>query len=103
MELNLVVRQRNRCAILVLGLQQILHLHIGLGNPVADTERVITDLNVENSDRVGREDDLHLVELHGRVFVDGDEDALVVPSPGTVDEGTELRNPACPLEVPKVV
>ena len=86
MELNLVVKQRNRRTILILSLQQILHLDVGLSDPVADAHGVITDLDVENSDGVGREDDLHLVKLHGGVFVDGDEDALVVPRLGTVDE-----------------
>lgn len=103
MELNLVAAQRKRRAILVLGLQQILHPHVGLSDPVTDAHGVIANLDVENSDRVGRENDLHLVKLHGGVFVDGEEDTLVVPRPGTVDEGTELRNPTRALEVPKVV
>ena len=103
MELNLVIAQRKRRAILILSLQQVLHPHVGLSDPVADAHGVIADLDIENSDRVGRENDLHLVKLHGGVFVDGDEDTLVVPSPGTVDEGAELRNPARALKVPKVV
>ena len=94
MELNLVVGQRKRRAILILSLQQVLHLHVGLSDPVADSQGVITNLNVENSDGIGREDDFHLVKLHGRILVDRDQDALVVPSPGTVDEGPELGNPA---------
>ena len=103
MELNLVIAQRERRAILILSLQQILHLHIRLSDPVANPQGVIPDLYIENPDRVGRQDDLHLVKLHRRVFVDGYEDTLVVPSLGTVDEGAKLRNPACSLEVPKVV
>ena len=54
MELGLVIKQRERCAILILSLQQILHLHIGLSDPVADAQGIITDLDVENADRVGR-------------------------------------------------
>lgn len=103
MELNLVIRQRNRCTVLILGLQQVFHLQVGLGDPIANAQSVIADLDVEDSDRVRRKDNLHLVKLHGGVFVDGDEDPLVVPSLGTVDEGAELRNPASALEISKVV
>ena len=84
-------------------MQQILHPHVGLSDPVADAHGVIADLDIENSDRVGGENDLHPVKLHRGVFVDRDEDTLVVPSLGAVDEGAELRNTARALEVPKVV
>ena len=103
MELNLVIAQRKRRAILILGLQQILHLHVGLSDPVAYAHSVVTDLYVENPNGIGRQDDLHLVKLHGGMFVDGDEDTLIVPRLGTVDEGAELGNTTRTLEVPKMV
>ena len=103
MEFNLVIRQRNRRAILILGLQQVLHLHVTLRNPVTDSHGNVADLHVEDADRIGRKDNFHLVKLHGRVFVVRYQNPLVVPRLGAVDEGAELRNPACTLEVPKVV
>jgi len=37
------------------------------------TGRDDEDIDVESSSFVGREDDLHLVELGGRVLIDGEE------------------------------
>lgn len=74
-----------------------------MSDPVADAQSVITDLDVENSNSAGGEDNFHLVILHRGVFVDRYQNPFVVPRLGTVNEGAELGNLACALEVPKVV
>jgi hypothetical protein len=83
-------------------LQKVLHPEVSGSHAIGDAEGVVEHLHGEDSDLVGRNDDVDLVELPRRELVDGEEDALVVQIVCAVLEGTELWKLAGLLKVTKM-